>query len=96
MEKTIGECQYNTNTAEWIAAWVNDAADGMDEILYKTPSGEWFVNVPLTKYNRSYNNSETAGKRTLFGLTSDKTRQWLWIMGYGLCCKGIKHIHITI
>ena len=89
MKKTIGECQYNTDTAEWIAAWVNDAADGMDEILYRTPSGEWFVNVPLTKHNRSYNNSETAGKRTLVGLSPDEAREWL-------CCKGIKHITIKM
>ena len=93
MKKTIGECQYNTDTAEWIAAWVNDTADGMDEILYKTPSGEWFVNVPLTtnyrKHNRSYNNSETAGKRTLVGLSPDEAREWL-------CCKGIDHITIKM
>ena len=89
MKKTTGECQYNTDTAEWIAAWVNDAADGMDEILYRTPSGEWFVNVPLTKYNRSYNNSLTAGKRTLVGLSPDEAREWL-------CCNGIDHIHVTI
>ena len=87
MKKIIGECQYNTDTAEWIAAWVNDAANGMNEILYRTPSGEWFVNVPLTEHNRSYNNSETAGKRTLVGLSPDEAREWLR-------CKGIDHITI--
>ena len=89
MKKTIGECQYNTNTAEWVARWVNDIANGMDEVLYRTPSGEWFVEVPLTEHNRGYNNSLTAGKRTLVGLSPDEAREWL-------CGKGINHIHITI
>ena len=87
MKKTIGECQCNTDTAGWIASWVNDTVDSMNEVLYRTPSGEWFVNVPLTKYNRSYNNSETAGKRTLFGLSPDEAREWFR-------CKGIDHITI--
>ena len=81
MKKTLGECQYNTDTAEWVARWVNDIANGMDEILYRTPSGEWFVEVPLTEHNRGYNNSETAGKRTLVGLTPDEARGWLRYMG---------------
>ncbi len=83
MKKIIDGKRYDTTTAEKIAKWSNNYYPNdfnyMEETLYRTPKGAWFLHGEgggLSRYAQSYGNSSGWGS-DLRVLTPAEARAWL-------------------
>lgn len=83
MKKVIGGKIYNTATATEVASYSNGFGcrdfRSMDETLYKTKKGSWFLageGGPMTKYARPCGNM-TSGGEDIIALTKDEALEWL-------------------
>lgn len=82
MKKIIKGAVYNTETAKMLAEWdnnypVNDF-NYMEETLYRTKSGNWFLHCQgggLSPYAASYGNSKGWGE-CINPISCENAQQW--------------------
>lgn len=83
MEKVIDGLLYDTESAGEVAEWSNghepNGAHRVDETLYRTPNGRWFVHGRgggLSRYSESVAGGSRAGEG-IRALTPNEAQQWL-------------------
>jgi hypothetical protein len=84
MQKLIDGKLYDTEQAEEIASWSNGLSysdfNHMDESLYRTESGRWFIHGgggPKTKYRKPAAGGGVSGSEDIRALSEDEAFQWL-------------------
>ena len=85
MKRVINGKRYDTETAPVIAEWNNGLSDGdfhyMEETLYRTDKGTWFLQGtggPLSSYAEvSANGRERSSSSVIVPYTSDAAKAWL-------------------
>jgi hypothetical protein len=76
--------RYNTETATAVGSWSNGYGHSdfhyVDETLYRTPTGGWFLigeGGALSRYAQSCGHNSTCGGRDWYVLTDDEAFEWL-------------------
>jgi hypothetical protein len=84
MKKLIDGLLYDTESAEEIASWSNGLSysdfNHMDETLYRTESGRWFIHGgggPKTKYRKPAAGGGVTGSEDIRALTDAEAFEWL-------------------
>ena len=83
MRKVIDGLLFNTETASQVAHWDNGKLPGdfhrLEETLYRTPNGRWFVHGrggAMTRYSEPAGNGHSGGQEIRV-LTQAEAQSWL-------------------
>jgi hypothetical protein len=101
VKRIIDGLRYDTETALKVAEWDNGRYNGdfelIEEALYKTKSGRWFLAAyggALTEYSEpAGNNGRCAGSRVI-PFTAYEAQKWL--EGYGFTNAIEKHFSADV
>lgn len=84
MKKVIDGVRYDTGKAKEIARYDNGLCGTdfhhMEETLYKTPNGRWFLageGGALSKYSEPVGNNGRGGSSDIIPMSEEEAREWL-------------------